>query len=140
MDKEKFENYIENRFKNQRKWYSDKSSINKKRYQSLQIIIIIISSIIPVVTFIQWEYGKIFATGLAVIISISTSLITTFKFQENWLNYRTTSELLKKEKSYFDAKINEYAKTDNPESLFVERVEDLISVESRQWKTTQETQ
>ena len=59
--------------------------------------------------------------------------LKTFKFQENWVNYRTIAEALKKEKHYYDAGALEYATVEDKEQLFVERVEVLISTESTSW-------
>ena len=56
--------------------------------------------------------------------------LKTFKFQENWVNYRTIVEALTKEKYYYDAGALEYATVEDKEQLFVERVEALISTES----------
>lgn len=53
---------------------------------------------------------------------MATSL-KTFKFEENWINYRTTCETLKKEINFFNAGIDEYKDSQDREGLFVKRVE-----------------
>ena len=60
-----------------------------------------------------------------------------FKYQENWINYRTTCETLRKEIHYYNAGINDYEKSDDPMALFVRRVETFISRENTLWLTEQ---
>lgn len=69
------------------------------------------------------------------MLAIGTAALKTFKFQENWINYRTVSETLKKEKYFYDAGIGGYDETENAEALFVERVESMISRENSLWVT-----
>jgi len=44
-----------------------------------------------------------------------------------------TCETLKKEIHYYNAKLHDYAYSEDPESLFVGRVESLISRENTLW-------
>ena len=71
-------------------------------------------------------------------MAIVTSSLKTFKYQENWINYRTTSETLKKEIYFYEAGIHGYENTDDKEALFVDRVESLISRENTMWVITHE--
>ena len=136
MEKEKFENYLKERYGDQVKWYSSKSSQHKRYYQRFQWTAIIISASLPVLVLampLRLEYVTV---SLSVILAITTTALKTFKFQEIWLNYRTTAETLKKEKFYYDARAMEYATAENKEQLFVERVEALISRENTLWMAT----
>ena len=74
------------------------------------------------------------------IVAVGTALVKTFKYQENWINYRTTCETLRKEKHYYDAKLYDYRDAKDPEALFVERVEALISRENTLWLISQKPQ
>ena len=78
----------------------------------------------------KWEFITVI---LSVVLASTTAAVKTFKFQENWLNYRTVAEALKKEKHYYNAGAIEYATTENKKQLFVERVEALISRENSLW-------
>jgi len=66
-------------------------------------------------------------------VAILASAVRAFKFQENWINYRTTAETLKKEIHLYRAGAGEYARVPDREALFVERVESLISRENTTW-------
>jgi len=67
---------------------------------------------------------------------MGTAGLKIFKFQENWINYRMTSETLKKEKHFYDTDLDDYDDSDDKEALFVERMEPLISRENYLWFTT----
>lgn len=59
----------------------------------------------------------------SVLVAIMATSLKTFKFEENWINYRTTCETLKKEINFFNAGIDEYKDSQDREGLFVKRVE-----------------
>ena len=136
MDKEKFKDYLKSRYLDQIKWYSDRASRNKLFYHIFQWGVIILSATLPVIIAslpksIQW-----ITIVISIILAIGTTALKTFKFQENWINYRTISETLKKERHFYDAELDDYAEATDKESLFVERVEALISRENTLWVTT----
>ena len=74
----------------------------------------------------------------SVLVAILATSLKTFKFEENWINYRTTCETLKKEVHFYYARIGEYEDSEDKEALFVKRVEALISRENTLWLTTVE--
>ena len=80
--------------------------------------------------------AKLITAGIAVLLAIGTTGLKTFKFQENWINFRTVAETLKKEKHFFDAEVDDYADCDDKIALFVTRVEAVISRENSLWVTT----
>ncbi|NNE65238.1 MAG: DUF4231 domain-containing protein [Pyrinomonadaceae bacterium] len=141
MDEEAFKKYLKDRYEDQMNWYSKKASINKSRYQILQWSVIILSAIVPVMVALEatdkvpgiWVLTII----VSILLAIGTAGVKTFKFQENWINFRSTAEKLIQEKIFYDGRIGDYGNTDNRESLFVERVEALISGEGATWVSTQ---
>jgi hypothetical protein len=74
----------------------------------------------------------------SVLVAILAAAQKTFKFEENWMNYRTTCETLKKEIHLYKAGVAEYSTANDKEGLFVERVEALISRENTLWLITSE--
>ena len=75
---------------------------------------------------------------MAALVAISTAALKTFKYQENWISYRTTAETLKKEIHFYEATIQGYENVEDKEALFVERVESLISRENTFWLMSHE--
>jgi hypothetical protein len=133
MDADKFEKYKKERYEPQVKWYDKKSISNKKWNNILQILVIVIAAILPVSAVLEYKWPTVI---LAAIVAIGTGILKYCKFEEHWHNYRTTCETLKKEKYYYEAKIGEYKESTEPEDLFVERVEALISQAHTKWDTT----
>jgi hypothetical protein len=137
MDEAKFETYLRERYGKEIEWYDTCSARNKRLYVLFQWSVIILSALIPVLT-VALDQKKMYITaGLGVLLAIGTAGLKTFKFQENWINYRTIAEALKKERYYYDAGLSGYRQADDPQALFVERVEALISQENSLWVTVQ---
>lgn len=136
MKEEDFKKYLSDRYTDQIKWYSNKASKNKKYYQCFQWLAIILSSIVPVLIIVVPEKYQLYTVAISVLLSISTSGLKTFKFQETWINYRTISETLKKEKYFYDAELDNYSECNDRNAVFVERVEALISRENSMWIMT----
>lgn len=141
MDQTTFEKYVNERYSEQIGWYHDKSSQNQAWYRVLQWALIVLSASTPVIVALsQKTNSPIFLGGLSLLTSVLVAILATslktFKFEENWINYRTTCESLKKELYFYEAKINDYKSSDDKEALFVERVEALLSRENTLWLTT----
>lgn len=130
--------YIKERLDKEINWYDKKSCRNQIWYKSLKTVEIVLSSLIPLASGFVLDYplGKLFVGLLGVAITIIASIISVFKFQENWITYRTTCEALIHEKFFFNTQSGPYSRSENPEPLeiLVERVESLISRENSLWQ------
>jgi len=128
---ENFEDYINRRWEDQKKWYSNKSRFAKKGHLCFQIAIIIGTVLITLLTNLM--VNSIVVSSIASTVVILVAISQLMKFEENWIRYRTTAESLKKEKFFFDTLTGPYSNSENPQQDFVERVESLISVEHQTW-------
>ncbi len=138
MDKSDFETYLVERYEDQVDWYGDRSGDYKKKYQALQWGLIILAALTPVFVMLDLAtkeelWLKALPIMTSVLVAIFASALKTFRFQETWLEYRTTAETLKKEKYLYLAEADEYAGAENKQRLFVLRVENLISRENTAW-------
>lgn len=131
------EQYISERLDDQINWYDKKSSWNQKRYKRLRIITISLAVMIPFLTGLIDENSK---DLLKILIGVSGAMVaiiegfqSTYKFQENWIQYRTTTESLKHQKMLFLTQSGPYA-SDDSFSVLVENVEALISKENSDWR------
>lgn len=127
--------YLEKRVNDQINWYDSKSAWHKKWFIRLKIMEIILALLIPFLTGYITQQNlelKVWVGIIGVLVAIITGLITLFKLQENWIQYRTVAESLKHEKFLFVTKAGPYKK---PDSFldFVERFESYISKENTQW-------
>ena len=145
------EDYIEKRYKPQLQYYEKHSSDNRLRFYISQIVIIVVSALIPIINTIPSdnENGNIDAIKMAssifgFIIIVATGFLQLTKSQENWISYRSTAELLKSEYNLFKMKSSGYSneKMGNDqtkrEQLFVNRIETIISEEGKKFLSSHE--
>ncbi|UCG42760.1 MAG: DUF4231 domain-containing protein [candidate division WOR-3 bacterium] len=146
MTDEAFDRYLKDRCEHELKWYEDRSARNKRIYYWVQSIVIGLAAVTPAFagTGLAKTGEHVWAIWLtmvcSILVAIGTALLKTFKYQETWLNYRTTAETLKKEKVQYDTETGDYVGLEKPEdrrALFVERVEAVISRENTLWLSTQ---
>ncbi len=128
------EEYIDDRLNDQISWYGKKSQTNQKLFNRLRLLEIVAAAIIPFLAGIgsAIPYYSIIIGALGAMIAVSAGLSALYKYHENWIEYRTTSETLKHEKYLFQTKCSPY---DNDDAFckLVQRVEGLISKENTQW-------
>lgn len=133
MNEQDICNFIKDRYEDQRDWYEKKASKKKKLHDITRVIIIIIAPLVPISILIDDPTLKIFSIMTSIIVVICTSLINTFKFQEDWLNYRTTAEMMKKEYFLYCTGVGDYRDNDDKDGLFIRRIESMISQEHTKW-------
>lgn len=137
QDTNLLEKYMLERYEEQVSWYDKKSASFKKTFRRLQACQIVLGALVPVgiaLDFgVDWSWVKWVTLAISVASAIVTGFIRFFKFEELWKEYRSTCELLRKEKHYFDFKIGDYNDSKFPDKVFVERVESLISSENNKW-------
>lgn len=136
--------FMTDRLDVQIKYYSKQSDKNKKKYFTSQTIIIVLGIIIPVVNFIAisgFGLTNLFlfiSTILASVIGFTAALSQLNKHYETWLNYRSTLELLKREKSLYQNSAGGYFNLNEVDKkrAFVDRVEELLSSEHTKFFST----
>ena len=76
---------------------------------------------------------------MGVTVALIAGLITLYRFQELWIEYRTTAETLKHEKYLYLTQSTPYD-GERAFNLLVNRVEGLISRQNSGWaQTTRDT-
>ncbi len=137
MNKQEFSNFIKNRYEEELNWYDQKSIHDKKYYNIFQILICVSSAVTPIFILMNEPNLEMLAVGTSAVIAISTSLVNLFKYRENWINYRTAAEIMRREYSLYNTGIGDYFDVDNKQKVFVERIENLILGENTRWRTLQ---
>ncbi len=129
------EQYFAERLDKQIQWYSQRSKLNQIWYKRLKITEFILAAMVPVlVNFITYHWSiKIIIAIAGAAIAIISAVHGLYNFHENWIEYRYTCEALKHEKYLYLAKCGIYAEMENPLSVLVERVENIISKENMRW-------
>ena len=131
--------YMASRVEDQITWMEGKSKWNQTRYKTIKVIEIIAAALVPLLAGYQTDVKDTRSTlgiiigSLGILIVILTSLRQLYKYQENWLTYRTTLEALKREKFLFETGAMPY--NDNLAfQKFVINVESLLAKENESWK------
>jgi hypothetical protein len=126
--------YFQQRLDDQIDWYDRRSGSNQKAFKRLRLVEILTAATIPVLAgFSQGSQSFALATGIAgMIVTVIAGILALYRFQENWRDYRATSEALKQEKFLYLARARPYDGEQHFETL-VQRVEALLSRETNQW-------
>lgn len=124
--------YIEQRIDDQINWYDKKSSRAQFWFKSLCILEISAAATIPFLVCYTSEINQIIIGLLGICIAIIAGIISINKFQEIWIQYRTTSESLKHHKYLYLTKSKPYDSEDSF-NMLVTTTEDLISKENSNW-------
>ena len=132
------EEYLKDRVEDQINWYDKKSGINKKWFHRTQVLTIVFGALITFVGVFGFSDGSIFrylSPLLGACVTILSSLLVLYKFQEKWITYRTTSEALQVERNLFLTGCDPYKKKGSFQ-YFVVRIESILSQENSSWAQT----
>lgn len=129
------EEYLENRLEDQIQWYSKKSTSNQCWYKALKITDTVLAlSIVPLGYYSSLCPAIKYVCSVAgIVIAFSNLLQNLNKYHENWIQYRSTAELLKHEKHLYLTRSGGYASACSPFNDLVERCESIISSENIDW-------
>lgn len=127
--------YLETRVDEQIYWYDTKSKNQQNWYKILRIVEVGAAAFIPFLAGYMTEINLCVRTIVGLLglgVTIITAVVSLCRFQENWIEYRTTCESLKHEKFLYLTKTEPY-NIKLSFSLFVQRIESLISKENTKW-------
>lgn len=127
--------YITSRVDEQIKWYDEKSKKAQRYYKKLTYVILISSAIIPLATNLLANsiWTKLFISILGISTTLSQGIINLNDYNQNWIEYRTVCETLKKEKYMYLTQAGVYSDNEESFKFFAERVESIISQENVNW-------
>ena len=129
--------YLEKRVDDQINWYDQKSKDAQKWYKRLQKAEIILASLIPLLSgYVASNKCIAFVVGLfGAVIAVIESISKLNKYHENWIQYRSTCEMLRYQKHLYLIGSAPYNNQDETiENIFVRNIENIISSENNQWK------
>ena len=133
--------YLQRRVETQRAWHNKKAHWNKVWYYRVEVATLLAGAAVPIV--LLWAaddpyWARVIAAVLGGVVVVATAVGKLFKFQENWLQYRTLVENLDREEEHFRNGAADYATADAAERnrLFVERVENVLASTTAQYVAT----
>lgn len=137
MDPKTFATYLEKRYQDQLNYYEKASGKNQKKYKFFQWSLIILSTLTTILAALpkqeKFDLGYVIVFTSAVV-TILTSALKTFQYQELWVTYRSTIERLKPEIYYYTFNVGDYGQSGiDKETLFVTRVEGILGKEHEAW-------
>jgi len=133
--------YLSSRVDDQINWYNKKSTIYQNRYKFLKVLVIILSVSIPfLVGLIEGkdDYLKIVVGIGGVLIAMIEGVLSLFRYQDLWLQYRLTSETLQREKIIFLTQSGPYQNKAGAFQIFVKNAEAIMSGENQSWIDSQQ--
>jgi len=125
--------YLKERVQDQIAWHDLNSAFNKRWFISLRAIEIASAATVPFLsgfTGNPWIGRTVGVIG--IIITVCAGMTTLCQFQRRWIEHRTIAESLKKEKFLFATRTQPYD-SDDAFSIFVQRVENMVSQEVGVW-------
>ncbi len=126
------ERFVTGRYAELLKFYDEKAARNKKAFYGCSIYVILSSAALGPLTAIDWPYARTLTVMLAPTVTIVAGILTLYQAQQNWLGYRSAWDALKREDSWWRARVDDYASGD-ANALFVKRVEAIAASEGRGW-------
>jgi len=126
--------YLKDRVDDQINYYDAQSKKGRDWYKNLTAVQIISGAIIPFISGFSQEisYSEWIVAVLGITVTISTAFLSLNKYQERWINYRTTCETLKHFKYLYTTRSIPYDQ-DDAFSKFVNDIESVISKENSDW-------
>jgi hypothetical protein len=104
----------------------------RSKYYLIEWVLIIVASLTPVfvilnLSLVRNNWMQWIPVVSSTLVAILTGGLKTFRYEENWKKYSELAELLKREKYQFMSRTGIYKISDNPETVFVEAVESILS-------------
>ena len=128
------------RLEDQIDWYDRKSQSNQRTFKRIKVAEISAAALIPFLSAFKSPQLGFIAGGLGVVITVMEGLLHLNQYEQNWITYRSTCELLKHEKFVYLAKAGPYAGSPDPYALLADRVESVVSQEHAKWASVQQQQ
>jgi hypothetical protein len=126
--------YLKERVEDQIRWLSDKSRWSYRWFKNLRAVEIVLGCAIALLVGYADVHAavKVAAGVLGVAVAAIGGLLSLYRLQENWVEYRVTAESLKREKFLFLTQAPPYNGEDRFQVL-VARVETILGAENAKW-------
>jgi hypothetical protein len=123
------------RLESQIDWYDSRARSSQLWFKSLKTLELVAAAAIPVTA--AAGAGAAVAGALGGVVVILEGMQQLFRFQTDWISYRSTCEALKREKYLFLAGAGPYSAYDERLRILALQVETLVSDETQLWAVAQ---
>jgi hypothetical protein len=125
--------YLKTRVEDQIKWLSKESGKNQQWFKQLRLAEIIMGCAIAyLVSHANYAPVQFLTGAMGVAVAAISGLLSLYRFQEKWVEYRVAAENLKREKFFFLTGTAPYDGTDKY-AVLVSRAEAILAAENMQW-------
>jgi len=122
--------------------FKTKAQANKGRFYLWQTIAIVAAALVPVFSgFINGsDHLQWLVAFLGITSAVVAGLLSLFKFQENWIRYRSTYEDLESQLAQFKIGSGIYEDKKYAFTLFADNCESILKAEIGQWAETRKVE
>ena len=131
MDEAMIKKYLAEDYAKASKFYDNRARSSKRVYRTFSIYLIVASAVLTLLVALapDPEYWRITAATLSATLAVATGILAHLKSHENWLSYRASWDALERERRLFETGSGPYRSVPDKASLFVERVEAILTKE-----------
>lgn len=127
------EQYLATRVDPQIAWLSRQAAWNQRCFKRLRVAELVLATSIPLLAgYADAHFVKFLIGALGATVAVIAGIMALYKFQENWTDYRTTCESLKRERYLFATRTAPY-EGDDAYAAFVRTVEEHLANEHQGW-------
>ncbi len=124
------------RLEDQLRWYDRKSVAAQRKYKGMKLLQLVAAAAVSVSAAAGG--GAALAAALGGLLLVLEGVQQLGQYYRIWIDYRSTWELLQREKFLFLSHAAQYARARDPARLLAERVEMVLSRETAGWSAIQE--
>ncbi|MGM4962091.1 DUF4231 domain-containing protein [Tardiphaga sp. 1201_B9_N1_1] len=130
------EAYISERVEQYSGWYDKKAVRAKSAYLRIRVVSAVSALIVPILANLNFgDYDRFKTpsiTLVSLIVSVAVALDSIYHFGDQWKNYRSSEQFLRREKFLFRTGEGPYKEFNSQDAfiLFIERCEAQISAEN----------
>lgn len=134
MTHEEYQAYLDGRYRELLGFYDKRAIRNKRSHRICSLLVIVVSGgLVPLIATGGTAKHPLISGLFSASVVVAAAISSHFQFNENWLSYRKTWDALKREVQLHNAGIGAYQDSENPNALFVQRVEAIASDEGIDW-------
>lgn len=130
MDQDKFQKFLKETFEPKREYFRERARVNQQRYRwiswGLIVLPIISAMVIALDGFIDSPVLKALAALIAILVSGFAAVAQKFQYQERATKYNNFLVEMNDEWLAYESGDDDYAKTDDPERYFTNRIRAFI--------------
>ena len=127
----------QSRYGNLVNWYILNARRCKTQYYMLTILSSLCSAGVIIATATKgFSISGVIIATLTALSNVAIVLVNLLRSRENWVRFRISAESLKSEACQYLGRIGVYEYSEERDSLFLSKIEEICILESKQWPTS----